>query len=63
MEVDEKILYVPREYHFNIENTNFVLRANIVTPREKYVRPYSHSFCVIIFVTRGNLRLTVVSSH
>lgn len=52
-------LYAPREYQFNIENVSFNLLANIIEPRDKYVKLYSHSFYVLIFVTRGSMKLTV----
>jgi len=58
-EIEKNVFETPVEYKFNMENTRFSLFANPVFPRDKYVKLYSHSFFVIIFVTRGIARVTV----
>lgn len=52
-----------KEYSFNIENTSFELFAGIITLRDKYVKPYSHFFNVIIFVLSGNMKLQVENTE
>lgn len=59
IENEYNVFTTPREYKFNLENTEFSIMANAIYPRDKHVKLYSHSFYVMIFVSRGNVKVTV----